>query len=143
MARYLLDTNIVSYLLDTASTFHGVVHRHLAALGDGDEVALSVLSLYELHHWFAHDPARQASAEEVIRDFTLLPLPERGAELFGALMRDLRAGGPRQRVERHAVDCMIAVTALEHRAVLVSNDALFERVAALMPVLELGSWTGG
>jgi hypothetical protein len=26
--------------------------------------------------------------------------------------------------------------------VLVSNDALFERMATLLPALELGSWTG-
>ena len=142
MALYLLDTNIVSYLVDSASPFHETVHRRLASLADEDEVALSILSLYELHHWFAYDPAQQGAAHEMIRDFALLPLPERGAELFGVLMRGLRAGTPRRKVERHAVDCMIAVTALEHRAVLVSNDALFERMATLLPALELGSWTG-
>jgi predicted nucleic acid-binding protein len=142
MARYLLDTNILSYLLDTASPFHEAAHQHLAALTDEDEVALSILSLYELHHWFAYDPAQQAAADEVIRDFALLPLPESGAQIFGALMRDLRAGFPRQQVERHAIDCMLAVSAVAHRAVLVSNDALFKRVAPLLPALELVSWTG-
>ena len=142
MTRYLLDTNILSYLVDTASPSHGAVHGRLAELADEDEVALSILSLYELHHWFAYDPARQETAQEVIRPFTVLLLPEGGAELFGALMRDLRAGTGRSEVERHAIDCMIAVSALEHGAVLVSNDALFERLAALIPVLELVNWAG-
>lgn len=32
-------------------------------------------------------------------------------------------------VQRHALDGMIAVTALEHGAVLISSDALFARLA--------------
>ncbi len=78
----------------------------------------------------------------MIRPFTVLPLPEEGAELFGALMRDLRARISRSDVERHAVDCMLAVSALEHGTVLVSNDALFEHLLALLPVLQLVDWTG-
>jgi hypothetical protein len=34
------------------------------------------------------------------------------------------------------------VTALEHQAVLVSHDALFEHLAALIPALQLVTWTG-
>ena len=142
MARYLLDTNILSYLVDTTSLFHEPVHHSLAALTDADEVVLSVLSLYELHHWFAYDPEKQDAAHEVIRHFMVLPLPQSGAELFGALMRDLRGSRGRGEVERHAIDCMIAVSALEHGAVLVSNDALFEHLVTLLPVLQLVNWAG-
>jgi predicted nucleic acid-binding protein len=130
------------YLLDTTSPFHQAVQSELAALSDADEVTLSILSLYELHHWFAYDPAQQGAVEEVIRDFTLLPLAESGAELFGALMRDLRSSASRQDVQRYAIDCMIAVTALEHQARLVSNDALFAQMAQIIPSLELVTWTG-
>jgi predicted nucleic acid-binding protein len=142
MARYLLDTNIVSYLVDTTSPFHEAVHTKLAALSDVDEVALSILSLYELHHWFAYDPAQQGAVAEVIRDFQLVPLAESGAELFGAIMRGLRSSASRHDVQRSAIDCMIAVTALEHQARLVSHDAIFGQVAQIIPSLELVSWTG-
>src|SRR3954453_20272128 len=111
MARYLLDTNVLSYLIDTASPGHAAVHAHLAALADTDEVALSVLSLYELHHWFAYDPAALA-AQEIIASFPVLPLPEAGAAVFGALMRDLRLELGRSDIQRRAVDGMIAVTTL-------------------------------
>jgi predicted nucleic acid-binding protein len=140
MARYLLDTNILSYLLDTASPFHAAAHGRLARLADEDEVVLSILSLYELHHWFAYHPAPRADAHEIICDFRIVPLSETGAELFGALMRDLRAGRPRAEVQRHAIDCIIAVTALEGGAVLVSNDALFAQLVELVPALELDNW---
>ena len=140
MARWLVDTNILSYLIDTASPFHEAARAHLASLADQDEVVLSVLSLYELHHWFAYDPSAQASAQEVVGAFGILPLPEAGAELFGALMRDLRGGSTRAGVQRHAVDCMIAVTALENGAVLVSNDALFGQLIGLIPALQIDNW---
>src|SRR4051812_38917733 len=125
MTRYLLDTNVLSHLIDTASPGHVAVHARLTSLADTDEVALSVLSLYELHHWFAYDAAALATASEIIASFLVLPLPEAGAPVFGALMRDLRPELGRGDIQRHAVDCMIAVTALDRSAVLVSNDALF------------------
>ena len=140
MARYLLDTNALSYLIDTASPSHAAVHARLTSLADTDEVALSVLSLYELHHWFAYDPAALA-AQEIIASFPVLPLPEAGAAVFGALMRDLRLELGRSDIQRHAVDGMIAVTTLAHGAVLMSNDALFGRLAKLNPALRVTDWT--
>jgi predicted nucleic acid-binding protein len=110
MTRYLLDTNALSYLIDTASPGHAAVHARLTSLADTDEVALSVLSLYELHHWFAYDPAASAAAQEIIASFPVLPLPEAGAAVFGALMRDLRPAIGRSDIQRRAVDGMIAVT---------------------------------
>src|SRR5947199_10568419 len=104
MARYLLDTNVLSYLIDAASPGHAAVHARLTSLADTDEVALSVLSLYELHHWFAYDPAALASASEIIGSFPVLSLPEAGAVVFGALMRDLRPELGRSDIQRHAVD---------------------------------------
>src|SRR4051794_30783696 len=90
MTRYLLDTNVLSYLIDPPSPGHTAVHDRLASLADSDEVALSVLSLYELHHWFAYDPAALAAAAGIIGSFPVFPLPETAAEVFGVLMRDLR-----------------------------------------------------
>src|SRR4051794_13094118 len=133
MVRYLLDTNTLSYLIDTASPGHAAVHARLTSLADTDEVVLSVLSLYELHHWFAYDPAALAAAHEVIASFPVVPLPEARAAVFGALMRDLRPELGRADLQRHAVDTMIAVTALDRGAVLVSNDALFGRLARINP----------
>jgi predicted nucleic acid-binding protein len=140
MARYLIDTNILSYLVDTISPFHEAARGRLAGLTDQDEVMLSILSLYELHHWFAYDPAPRAGTQEIIRDFRILPLSETGAELFGALMHDLRGSTSRAEVQRHAIDCMIAVTALESGAVLVSNDALFDQLVQLIPALQIDNW---
>lgn len=79
MGRYLLDTNIVSYLADTASPFHAAAHDRLAGLADGDEVSLSVRSLFELHHWFAHRQAVRAIRQGV-RTLEVHPAAGRPAE---------------------------------------------------------------
>jgi predicted nucleic acid-binding protein len=141
MALYLLDTNILSYLLDTRAPSHRQVRAALERLGPDDEALVSVLSLYELHHWLAFDSAPRELADEVVRAFDILPLPQDGTRHFGALMRDLRPRLPRADLRRHKVDCMIAVTAREHGAALVSNDGLFRQLALALPGLALVDWT--
>jgi predicted nucleic acid-binding protein len=57
MATYLLDTNTISYLADHASPFHRPTTRRLAELPEESEIAVSLLTLYELTYGFLHDPA--------------------------------------------------------------------------------------
>ncbi len=46
--RYLLDTNVVSQLFDKSAKGHVPIRAKIASLEDDDEVAISVLTLYEL-----------------------------------------------------------------------------------------------
>lgn len=48
MNRYILDTDIVSYLWDEASPYHSQVIEHLNNLNDSDIVGITVISIYEL-----------------------------------------------------------------------------------------------
>jgi predicted nucleic acid-binding protein len=140
MVFYLLDTNIVSYLLDTKSAFHRSSMDRLARLADEDEVGVSVLTYYELNRWFAYRSDADEGTEAVLSDFQVLPLPPAGAKVFGTAMRDLRVRMPRTDAQRVVLDCMIAVTALEHGAVLVSHDALFRQLATFLPGLRVIDW---
>ena len=49
MARYLLDTIVLSHLGDSASPFHDAAHERLAGLADADEVTLSVLGFTNIN----------------------------------------------------------------------------------------------
>jgi predicted nucleic acid-binding protein len=49
MKKYLIDINIISYLADAESIFHENVRARFRLLAKGDEVFLSILSLYEFH----------------------------------------------------------------------------------------------
>jgi len=48
MNKYILDTDIVSYLWDKESTYHNQVVEHLNNLNDNDVVGISIISIYEL-----------------------------------------------------------------------------------------------
>ena len=143
MATYLLDTNTISYLADHASPFHQPTTRHLAELPEESEVAISLLTLYELTYGFFHDPAHSRLLsiveEEQVR---IVPLPSAGAEIFAALKHAYRRHtGARERIiGRHNVDLLLATTAIVEGAVLVSNDGIFAALAALEPRLSIENW---
>lgn len=140
MAGYLLDTNIVSYLVDARADAHRAVHDRLAGLTVDDTVSISILTCHELHRWLAFDNGRQALVEAVLADFTIEPLTTEGAAVFGRLMRRLRDSTGRESPRRASVDCMIAASALVAGRIVVSNDALLADLAGIEPGLPLENW---
>src|SRR3982750_850230 len=91
MLTYLLDTNIVSYLADRAPPFHQPTKRHLNELPQECEIAISILTLYELTYGFFYDPVHSRLlsilTEEPVR---VVPLTEAAAETFAALKHAYR-----------------------------------------------------
>ena len=143
MATYLLDTNTISYLADRASAFHEPAKRRLLSLAEGSEMAISILTLYELAYGFQHDPAHSRLLsivrEEGVR---IMPLTEHGASIFATLKQLYRqhTGASRKALGRHNIDLILASTAIIENAVLVSNDTIFKALAALEPRLAIESW---
>lgn len=142
MAGYLLDTNIVSYLIDTRATPHRAVHDRLARLADDDTVSGSILTCYELQHWLAFDEARQAPLDALLADFAIEPLTGEGATVLGRLARRLRNHVGAATMRRASIDCMIAASAIVAGHILVSNDAVFATLEAISPELRLDNWVG-
>ena len=48
--KYLLDTNILSYVEEQASPFHANTKECLSLLSDDDEIFIPILILYELRY---------------------------------------------------------------------------------------------
>ncbi|MEZ5866592.1 MAG: PIN domain-containing protein [Geminicoccaceae bacterium] len=140
MAGYLLDTNIVSYLIDAQATAHPAVRQRLARLADDDTVSISIITCYELHHWLAFDDTRQASVDALLADLGIEPLTIAGAVAFGRLARILRDQVSAATMRRASIDCMIAATALVSDRILVSNDAVFVTLGEIEPKLRLEDW---
>ena len=143
MTTYLLDTNTISYLADHASPFHQPAARRLAELPEESEIAISILTLYELTYGFFYDPVHSRLLsivkEEPVR---ILPLTEAGTETFAALKHAYRrhTGARERTIGRHNIDLLLATTALTEGAVLVSNDAIFPTLATLEPRLAVENW---
>jgi predicted nucleic acid-binding protein len=144
MRAYLLDTNIVSYLADPASVFHGRVAEAIRSLPSRSRLAVSVLTLYELAYGYARDPGH-ARLLAIIRQegVAVVALPEAGAEVFARVKNDyrLRTGTQDRALARHNVDLVLASTAIVEGMALVSNDAIFKRLAEVEPQLVVEDWT--
>lgn len=131
MIRYLLDTNIVIYVLKRRPI--EVLHTFNQNAG---RMAISVITLSELFHG-AEKNSRVTENLKVIEDFTsrleVLPYTPKVAQHYGAIRAALEKKGETIGVN----DLHIAAHARSEGLVLVSNNlSEFARV----PALEMENW---
>ena len=133
MPRYLLDTNIVSFLLKN----HPSVVDHFKTVPRAD-MALSAIVEAELRYGAERLPpgARiHLLLPEFLRQAQILPWDSPCAEQYAELRVSLEARGQPMDV----ADTMIAAHALTLGLTLVTNDKAFTRIASL----RVEDWTQG
>ena len=154
MAKYLLDTDIVSYLSDPNSKFHESVFLKLGSLSHDDEVFIPILTMYELEYGIscgAPDFVSMLSETEktLLNRLPVIPLNRTGAKIFGELKYAYRKKietnfKSKSETEKHLqkknVDLIIASSAIETGAILVSNDNLFAQLEDLRPDFSTENW---
>jgi len=125
--RYMLDTNICSYVLRDRPPS---VRRRFEKAGAGS-LAISTVVLAELYFGAARHPKRDSIRRE-IDDFAsrvaIVPWDENAADHYG----DIRAALEKNGTPIGAMDTMIAAHARSIDATLVSNDlSHFDKVRGL------------
>jgi predicted nucleic acid-binding protein len=149
--RYLLDTNIVTYLYQKSFPMHSIVKKHLLSLPHDHEVYVSVLSIYELEYGTSvteNDDIKDMFSKlktSVRQDFPILPLPADGSEVFGFLKAQYakHTGITKDAAKRHDIDFMLAASAISEKAVMVSNDRIFEQMKKIYPGFSYENWAVG
>ena len=130
---WLLDTNIFIPALNGRPS----VRDRLNRATDAGEVVTSVLVLGELLHG-AQCSKRSAenvrAVEKEVSRIRILPVTEAISRRFAELKTALRLKG----VAKSDVDLLIATTALEHNATLVTNDSAL--LAGDLPELLVENW---
>jgi len=125
--RYMLDTNICSYVLRRRPPS---VKAHFDEAGDG-ALAISTVVLAELLYGAARHPNATAIRREIadlVCRMAVLRWDQAAAEDYGALRATLERDG----TPLGAMDMMIAAHARSQGVTLVSNDARhFDRVEGL------------
>jgi tRNA(fMet)-specific endonuclease VapC len=134
--KYLLDTNIVSYLM------RGSHPQLMARIGSqiiGD-VGISVVCAGELWHGLSRRRGTkiatqlEASLKNLLSNFVICPLPVNAGKIYGEIFADLEIKG-------HVIganDLWIAAHGLAIGATLVTNNVdEFSRVAGL----RIENWT--
>jgi tRNA(fMet)-specific endonuclease VapC len=131
VTRFMLDTNTASWLLKGQPN---VVARLEAAAPE--RICLSVVTEAELLYGVAKRPeARKlrAAVDELLAAIDVLPWTRATALRYAIIRAELeRRGRP-----LGPLDMMIAAHAVEHDAVVVSNDRAFSAV----PGLRVEDWT--
>jgi predicted nucleic acid-binding protein len=154
MTRYLLDTDIVSYLSDPNSQFHEPVFLKLRSLLDEDEVVISILTFYELEYGVSCGSpdfvSMLSETEETLMDkLPVIPLSRAGAKIFGEIKQTYRKkaeenfnskSGLEKHLRQKNVDLIIASSAIETGSVLVSNDAIFPQLKELRSDFITENW---
>ena len=130
---WLLDTNIFIPALNGRPS----VRDRLNRATDAGEVVTSVLVLSELLHG-AQCSKRSAenvrAVEKEVSRIRILPVTEAISRRFADVKTALRLRG----IAKSDVDLLIATTALEHSATLVSNDSAL--LAGDVPGLVVETW---
>jgi tRNA(fMet)-specific endonuclease VapC len=134
MRSVLLDTNAYSHLV-TGDT------RVSDAMGQAEEVLLSVFVLGELHAGFRGGTKRRQNLEDLRRFLAkpkvrVLDATIETAEVYGMVSTSLEEAGARIPVH----DAWIAAQAIQTGSVLITYDTHFLRVPGLRiwPALEPG-----
>ncbi|MGA8308874.1 MAG: type II toxin-antitoxin system VapC family toxin [Terriglobales bacterium] len=132
IARYLLDTNMASYVIK--GNFPPVRERLLKV--PMAEVGISAVTEAELRFGVVRKPEAvrlRAAVEEFLLRVEVLPWDSMAAQSYAQVRAALeRAGEPMGNL-----DMMIAAQALAVQAVLVTHDRVFRRVKGL----KIEDWT--
>jgi tRNA(fMet)-specific endonuclease VapC len=131
-SRYLLDTNIASYVIkgNIPAVRRRIVQVPMAQL------AISAVTEGELRYGAARRPdaARlQTIVDEFLLRMTILPWDSEAAQHYG----QIRAALERECQPMGNLDTMIGAHALAVGAVLVTNDQAFSRIREL----NIEDWT--
>ncbi|MGX5855416.1 type II toxin-antitoxin system tRNA(fMet)-specific endonuclease VapC [Dyadobacter jiangsuensis] len=125
--KYLLDTNIVAYIIKKRPV--EVLHK-LQSL-DWTEIAISSIVVAEL--WYGVEKSQlkeqnKVALEAFLRPFIILDFDARAAEAYASIRADLESKGK----IIGANDLLISAHALSHGLILVTNNVKeFERVGGL------------
>lgn len=149
MNKYLLDTNIISYLRDINSIYYDAISQKLLSISEEDELCISVLSLYEIE--FGVALANTNKAKTLLQEtrmlaesyFQVLPISVKGAEEFGKLKADYlnKIGIKKQIAKRNDIDFVLASIAIAENAILISHDGIFEELGKINSNLKYENWT--
>ena len=149
MKRYILDSNFLGTLEDSNSPEFKEFFGKLSSLPDEDEVCVSIISIYEYYFGIFNAPDESLSQQllktkdTILELFTILPLTLKSAELYGKIKTAYKkqTGATRAGMRRHNVDFILASTALEQQAVIVSKDNIFSKIQEFEHGLQVENWT--
>lgn len=123
MTRYMLDTNVASYIIKGQ---YPEIRQRLVML-PADSVVVSAVTQGELYYGVACK-GHQASLSQLVHEFLsrleVLPWDEEVGRVYG----DFRATCTKSGITLSALDMMIAAHSVATQCTLVTHDQAFSRI---------------
>ncbi|HIP51369.1 MAG TPA: PIN domain-containing protein [Campylobacterales bacterium] len=150
MNKYILDTDIVSYLWDKKSVHHSKVVEELNNLNDDDIVGISVVSIYELT--YGMDSFKDEKLKAIFKnaleflqndeDANIFSLDANGATFFSQLKLKYKnaTGIKSKEAKKNDLDLVIASISMGQKAILISNDRIFAKLMEFEPEFKYLNW---
>jgi predicted nucleic acid-binding protein len=148
--KFLLDTNTVSALTQKHADHHATIALKASTLGNDDEMYISIVTIYEMEYGAVHAQNSKTAQEmwtaiEVVKNsFVILGLTTNEAKIFAQLKERYRqsTGIGKKALIKHNIDFMIAATAIENKAIIVSNDwKMFSTIQKFQSDFQWEDWT--
>jgi predicted nucleic acid-binding protein len=147
MARYILDGNVLSEIEDQSKPGFSAIMEKLDGLLEEDEVCISIISAFEYEYGITKAPeplkiSLKKSWESFMQDFAVLPLSMKCARIFGEIRSEYErhTGAKTKESQKHVVDFILASTAIEMDAAIVSDDKIFKIIQRFYPSLKVENW---
>ncbi len=147
MKKYILDTNIISYL-EKDSIYRNKINEKLSKLNRDDRLYISILTLYELAYSLKGTQKEETKKSinmtmDFIKEYLeIITLDLKEVDIFASLKADykINTGIDKNSIKKHNLDLLIASSAIAENAILVSNDKIFENLAKLNANLKYENW---
>ena len=116
------------------------------SLSATDTVSVSIVTLYELSYGMHSYKSIQGSFRQGVRFveeyLEVLPLDVQEVDIFGKLKAKYKeiTGIHNKANKKNDLDFLIAATAIHHKAILISNDAIFDRIFEIEPNIVRENW---
>lgn len=148
MKKYLLDTDILSYIGDDKSLYNDRIIQHLFSLDPDDILHVSDISIYEYQAglYFLDEKDRKRIANgfnNIMKFISTLPLhSEKGGIIFGNIKKQYqrKTGINDTAIKKHTIDMIIASEAIVNNMTLVCNDKIFKTIAESQSDLQIEYW---
>jgi len=157
MKFFLLDTNAIIHLSRRKAEHHEKIKAKILskAFQTNDvKIGASIVSLYELEYGMAHADNKEIASESRLviesikndKEITIFSLTEKGAQIFGEIKEQYRKEKSigKKALQKHNIDLIIAATAIETEATLISQDnkdQIFEILKKVRDDFKWEDWT--
>jgi tRNA(fMet)-specific endonuclease VapC len=135
---YMLDTNTLSYIASGRSQAARTEYRRMANDADA-QLCISVMTEAEVRYGMnkrAHSQARRDALEGLFSTLEILPWSSEEAAIYARALPQLQAKG----ISVSLMDVLIGAHAAAVRAVLVTHNGIFPRIAQMMDIQATADW---